>query len=347
MSAGKSPAAGILLFLTVLFVLALAGGAGYEQVERTRDRERDPPIGRSVDIGGRMLAIDCSGAGSPTVVFEAGAYWPLDRPREAYQNGAPRPGYGWLLAQREVAGFTQACWYDRAGAGWSDPGPYPRTAGAAARDLDALLRAAALAPPYVLVAEASAALDARVFTGLHPERVAGVVLVDGIHPDLFSTAPSARRTMPRIPQFVGYSQNALAVVFNNLGLNRLSQRQPAPAPPPGFTAAQWNTIWTLSQSGKARTALMQEIGPWDQSTAEARAAGSLGSRPLAVLSSDGGIVAPENRQSLWELEEDLARLSSRGVHLAVHAPAPLSYYAPAAIAGAVRDVVGQIRRQRP
>jgi hypothetical protein len=42
-----------------------------------------------------------------------------------YENGAPRPGYGWVLIERELAKTTMACWYDRAGAGWSDAGPYP------------------------------------------------------------------------------------------------------------------------------------------------------------------------------------------------------------------------------
>ena len=71
----------------------MVSGILYEQVERARDRERFPPIGRPVDIGGRTLNIYCSGAGQPAVILESGATWPFyNNPRAMYENGAPRPG---------------------------------------------------------------------------------------------------------------------------------------------------------------------------------------------------------------------------------------------------------------
>src|SRR5579859_2247950 len=176
-----------MIFLAILLVV----GASYEQAERARDRERLPQIGRSVDIGGRALDIDCAGTGTPTVIFE---------------TGAPRPGYSWVYIQREVAQFTRACWYDRAGFGWSDLGPYPRTSSASARDLQVLLARAAIEPPYVLVAETLAALDSRVYTGFYPDEVAGMVLVDGIHPDLFTRLPQIRSKGAPVHKYIGYSE---------------------------------------------------------------------------------------------------------------------------------------------
>lgn len=70
------------------------------------DRRRYPEIGQRVDIGGRSLNIYCSGSGSPTVVFE---------------SGFGQPGYTWHLVQPRIAATNRACWYDRAGNGWSDP----------------------------------------------------------------------------------------------------------------------------------------------------------------------------------------------------------------------------------
>jgi pimeloyl-ACP methyl ester carboxylesterase len=147
-------------------VIAVVSGLLYEQAQRARDRELFPQIGLSTDIGGRMLNIYCSGAGQPAVIFESGAPWPtLSDPRTMWEKGAPRPGYSWIWIQAELAKTTTACWYDRAGSGWSDLGPYPRDSASQARDLHALLRAARVPPPYVLVAESSAALDAHLYAG--------------------------------------------------------------------------------------------------------------------------------------------------------------------------------------
>ena len=179
------------------FVITVASGLIYEQAQRARDRERFPQIGRSTDIGGRMLNIYCSGAGQPAVIFESGAPWPtLPDPRTIWENGAPRPGYSWVSIQAELAKTTTTCWYDRAGSGWSDLGPYPRDSAAQARDLHALLRAAGVSPPYVLIAESSAALDAHVYAGSYPDDVAGLVFVNGVHPDLL------RKMRPRAGEWL-------------------------------------------------------------------------------------------------------------------------------------------------
>src|SRR5215510_10698001 len=110
-----------------------------------------------------------------------------------WENGAPRPGYSWVWIQAALAKYTTACWYDRAGSGWSDLGPYPRDSVSQARDLHALLRAAGVPTPYVLIAESSAALDAHVYTGSYPEDVAGLVCVNGVHPDLLDKRRSGGR----------------------------------------------------------------------------------------------------------------------------------------------------------
>src|SRR5436190_24337694 len=95
-----------------------------------------PPPGRLVDIGGRKLHLNCSGRGAPTVILVAGgAAFAID----------------WALVQPKVAGITRVCSYDRAGLGWSDPGPAEETVNETIDDLHRLLRAAGEQPPYVLV----------------------------------------------------------------------------------------------------------------------------------------------------------------------------------------------------
>ena len=88
-------------------------GRHLRAAERAQDREQRPQIGRSIDIGGRALNIDCAGSGSPVLISE---------------SGAPRPGYTWVFIQHEVPKIHQRLLYDRASFGWSDFGPYPAPA---------------------------------------------------------------------------------------------------------------------------------------------------------------------------------------------------------------------------
>ncbi len=147
---------------SVVLITGLTG-VMYEQVGERRDHERLPQIGRSVDIGGRSLNIFCSGEGSPAVILE---------------SGAGDPGYAWSEIQPEIAKFTEACWFDRAGDGWSDPGPFPRTSAAMSAELHQLLHRAGVPPPYVLVGHSLGGLNARVYNGMYPDDVAGAVLVE-------------------------------------------------------------------------------------------------------------------------------------------------------------------------
>jgi pimeloyl-ACP methyl ester carboxylesterase len=338
-----------LIIGTGAIVIGLVSGLPYEQAQRARDRELFPQVGRSVDVGGRTLNIFCSGEGQPAVIFESGAPFALYDPRGMFENGAPRPGYSWVWIQSQLAKTTTACWYDRAGSGWSDLGPYPRDSASQARDLHALLRAAGVSPPYVLVAELSAALDARVYTGYWPEDVAGLVSVNGVHPEfLIRTRPGTRR-IAKLPAIVGQSQDEMAQLFNQVGLYRLGPPSgPAPDPlPKGMTPSQWNTIWHLTRSAKGRSALLQEVASWQRSTDEAGIAGGLGERPLIALTGEN-TAAALGYHSVWmELQTELAGLSARGKLVTVaEGGDDLIYRAPDAIIEATRQVVGDVRQLR-
>ena len=122
-----------------------------------------------VDIGGRRLFLACTGAGTPTVVLEAGA---------GNSTGT------WAKVQPAVATVTRACSYDRAGLGQSDPNPLsPTHVGHMATDLHALLTRADVPGPYVLVGHSLGGLIIRVYAAQHPELIAGVVFVNAIDED--------------------------------------------------------------------------------------------------------------------------------------------------------------------
>lgn len=129
-------------------------------------------VSRRIAVGGRSLAITCSGSGSPTVVLESGL-------------GAESAW--WEPVQDAVARFTRVCRFDRAGKGRSDPAPTPRTSHEMAADLHTLLANADLPGPYVLVGHSVGGLNVRVYASEYPAEIAGIVLVDSMHEDQFAT----------------------------------------------------------------------------------------------------------------------------------------------------------------
>jgi pimeloyl-ACP methyl ester carboxylesterase len=113
--------------------------------------------------GGRKLNFRCFGQGSPTVIFESGF--------SAWSSA-------WTRVGMRVAPVTRACAYDRAGSGFSDPGPMPRDGAAIARDLDQGLRAAHIGGPFVLVGHSAGGLYQRLFAARRRRDVVGLVFVD-------------------------------------------------------------------------------------------------------------------------------------------------------------------------
>ncbi|HEX7886427.1 MAG TPA: alpha/beta hydrolase [Phenylobacterium sp.] len=112
---------------------------------------------------GRKLNLACAGRGSPTVLLEAGF-------------GAD--SQAWFKVQPALAKLTRVCAYDRAGYGYSDPGPSPRDGAAVARDLDQALAAADIAGPFIVVGHSAGGLYARLFAARRAQDVAGLVLLD-------------------------------------------------------------------------------------------------------------------------------------------------------------------------
>jgi pimeloyl-ACP methyl ester carboxylesterase len=140
---------------------------------------------RDIDVGGgRNIHLECRGAGSPTVILISG-----------YRNDADiwsvDLGPGRTPVLQGIAGFTRVCAYDRPGTildrdhvSRSNPVAMPRTADAVVDELHALVIAAGLAPPNVLVAHSLGGLFARLYAATYPGDVAGLVLVDAWQEDL-------------------------------------------------------------------------------------------------------------------------------------------------------------------
>ena len=168
--------------LTLLFFTALASlGLMATPLDGSASITGMRPRGEMVNIGGRCLRIVCEGpkdAAGPTVLFESGAF-----------------GFSgdWAYSQRDLtAQGVHSCAYDRAGMGLSDPSRAPRDGVRVARDLEKLLVAAHVAPPYVVVGHSMAGARVHLFANRNPDKVVGLVLVDSTTPDAMSDPEVAK-----------------------------------------------------------------------------------------------------------------------------------------------------------
>ena len=158
----------ILLGVVALLLILAAAGFLYENISEARDRRFNPMQGQLVDVGGRKLHIYCTGEGSPTVILDSGL-------GDSYLS--------WSRVQPQIAQFTRVCAYDRAGLGFSDSSPEPRTSKVMAEELHSLLQAAKIPPPYVIVGHSMGGYNVRVYTSMYRHQIVGMVLVDASHPD--------------------------------------------------------------------------------------------------------------------------------------------------------------------
>jgi pimeloyl-ACP methyl ester carboxylesterase len=150
-----------------LAVIALASISNFAQAPGSDASAADiiyAKPGQLVSVDGFKLNLYCIGKGSPAVIFDSG-----------WEDWAP----AWSKVQPEVAKFTRACSYDRAGAGFSEPGPMPRTSLRIAEELHTALHRAGVRGPYILAGSAFGADNVRTFAERYMPEIAGIVMVDG------------------------------------------------------------------------------------------------------------------------------------------------------------------------
>jgi len=286
----------------------------------------------------RRLNVFATGAGEPTVILAAGG------------GGST---IHWGLVQYELARTNRVLSFDRAGMGFSDPGPMPRTAGRAVDDLRAALAVLGIGPPYVLVGHSMGSFDMRLFAFRHPDQVVGMVLVDPRGDDL---AQGFRETSATLS--AAYQENRAQLRRNSVlasskskpGSNEYATLVPPDDPllTPAVNAALRDTMlrpsfWrTVASEGDCLD------GASAQELAEARR--PLGSMPLIVLTASASPFAcpPEDAEAvtaMWRSSHDeLAALSQRGVRRDVpEVGHMIPTEKPSIVVAAIREVCAAAR----
>jgi pimeloyl-ACP methyl ester carboxylesterase len=277
--------------------------------------------GELIDIGGRRLHLLRRGEGPPTVILESG-------------GGGGSSTQDWPLLAR-VARFTHVLSYDRAGLGWSDPPPGPRTFNGMAGDLDALLVSAGETAPYVLVGGSFGGLLVRAYCRRFPEKVAGAVILDAA--DEAKYFPTMRRTAPT------HEAELRAEADRAERGEILAEAGPAidaASSLDEMTKAGMRHILGLRSHFDAALDELQAASRATPDEMTPGAPGSLGDRPLIVLSAGKSDADPAWREGWADAQARLAALSRRGVHIvAENSGHSLALENPKLVAAAVEAVV--------
>lgn len=315
--------AGILI--VALFLLFLIVSFVVRQIAVQRAVREFPPPGRLLEIDGQRSHIYCTGEGSPTILLESG----LD----------DRGSWSWSPIRDELSLLSRVCAYDRAGILWSERREGPRDAERITGELHALLAAASEPPPYVVVGHSVGGLLVLVYDRQYPGEAVGFVFVDASHPDQDRRFPAeVQRRIQKIK-----SDPEPRWLFRILAPYRIftgERRSPR-------TAYWWRTF---------PEGVLAESRAVDAMSEQAGRTGSLGDRPVVVLTagealampgiSDGGNAA---MRRIWlELHEELAALSTDSDHRIVEGAGHYVHWdRPDAAVTAIRDVVMAVRAGGP
>jgi pimeloyl-ACP methyl ester carboxylesterase len=264
LSSGRKLTERFLLSLVALGSLMVALSSGVNAI-LLHDARRSPP-GTIYQVNGRSMRMYCLGSGAPTIVLD---------------SGLGNDGLIWGGLQPVLAKTTQVCSYDRAGYGWSDPGPAPRDANSIADDLHALLGAAHIDGPLVLMGHSISGIYIRAFATRYPQHLAGLIFVDGSTPWQNRNPAFHAEMAHAIPN--GYTTLRNRLIFA-MGIPRLFGACAA-SRFPGFDAAMAK-LEGASQCHLALAAIAGEGANFDLSGTETIHTGPYGDLPILIFSQD-------------------------------------------------------------
>ncbi|MEO8427623.1 MAG: alpha/beta hydrolase [Verrucomicrobiota bacterium] len=309
-----------------LIVIALAG-AVFQRTASLATERRFPVPGRLVDVGGHRLHINTRGKQGPSVVVE---------------DGLMGASFYWDSIGDKIAAFTQVTTYDRAGLGWSDPGPLPRTSQQIVSELHTLLQKAQVKPPYILVGYSMGGQHVRLYASKYPDEIAGLVLVDAANFDL---VPKGKVNPPSPILF------DLLYWTAPLGIARLYVPFVLKDPTNNVEVLKFRR--EMQATTKALRGAYHEIkgnSNWREVSSEIK---NLGDKPVVVIShriDEGDTLGEAGKHNRSELERQKALLDISRNSRSVVATSKLHtfpVYEPDPIINAIRELVETLRKDAP
>jgi len=292
----------ILIGLLFILVALPVSGSAYQQVSLMQDNQTYPPPGELIDIGGYSLHIHCIGEGEPTLIIDTGAAdWSVS----------------WMAIQPDLAQLTRTCIYDRAGLGWSEASPEPRTSQQLVNELHTLLNNANIEPPYILLGHSLGGYNVRIYQEQYPDEVAGIILADSAHPGQWDVLPPEVENL--VSQQVGLLNNMS--MLTNFGVVRLI------LPEHAYLSEDWQDAYSshMARSRHLLASAGELAGGIGLSAEQAAETGDSGDLPLVVVTAGRSFdaframtddIPFDEAEATWqELQRDLATLSSNSVHL--------------------------------
>ncbi len=291
------------LFLILLLVGSIIGAGIWTTgtLLKFNLRKQNPAPGQKISVDGHRMHVYCTGKGSPTVILEAG----LDD-----------FSIFWSQVQPEIAKSTRVCSYDRAGLGWSEPSPYPRTSETMVKELHLLLANSSNDAPYVFVGHSFGGALVRLYAHSYPDEVEGMVLVDAAPDDLFVRLPFWRNAIEGKLGLYG-----TLAPMSSFGLLAFTPGSIPDRGMPDDALAQYRAIAVSTDYFHTGIA---ENEAFEGNLAQVRNANiDLGDIPLIVISrgywdSIAGFSEIENQQAwrVWnEMQSELLSLSSNSKHI--------------------------------
>ena len=291
--------------------------------------ERYPPPGHLIRVNQHQLHIQRLGHDGPTVLFEAGqAGFSLD----------------WMLVQPEISRFAQTCSYDRAGLGWSEAGPYPRTPQQVVAELHVLLTAAAVPKPYILVAHSLGGRYVRLYAHQYPEDVMGLVLVDAYH-EAFDTGLGKEQL--RVFLRNRARQYRLLDAIARLGVARLLSQQMVGLLGPDYRSLPMQERKRYVLLATRPKAMATTIDEHEQAVAKLPDAPSSVLRkdmPLRILTHGVPWPYPEYERLWQESQHQAATWSSRSkLAVAEQSGHAIMLAQPELVINAIREIIEEAR----
>jgi len=312
----------LIWIAAIIGIIALLGLL-YQMVGTRRDARLYPPPGKMVDLGTHKLHVlergSSQGSSGPTILLEAGLMSTV---------------LSWTDLQEELSKSYRVVSYDRAGLGWSDLGPMPRTAERIVEELHMMLERANIAPPYVLVGHSFGGLTMPLFAARYQEEVVGMVLVDPVVPAEWNPPSEQDRKMTRIGakvcrraallsqfgliRFVGFLLTTKAKDLAGRLVRLISRGTPSQS---GTVSSPW--FWALPANERAMAAVF-----WIQKKFALTIASQLENLPVSAASLEqadfaihkpvvifSASTAPNRR---WEEHKAMAERLPLGEHVTAH-----------------------------